>query len=105
MTHTQYATGTHYGSAGGAKKPSHPVQILTKLGMHFSALFMLWYNRRAMFKLSRLEDRILADIGLTRADIEWALSLPWHVDPTEALNDRLRCRRSAARWAQSGLSG
>jgi hypothetical protein len=63
--------------------------------------FERWSNRRAIYKLARLEDRILRDIGVTRADVEWALSLPAEVDVSIALNDLVQRRRDAARWART----
>lgn len=39
-----------------------------------------WYLRRAIRALGRLDDRMLADIGLTRGDIEFVVRSgpPWH---------------------------
>ncbi len=56
-------------------------------------------NRRAVYRLARLEDHNLADIGLSRADIDWAMAQPWHLDATEGLAKRVECRRSAKHWA------
>jgi uncharacterized protein YjiS (DUF1127 family) len=50
-------------------------------------------NRAAAAKLARLDDRMLADIGLTRSDLSDAYSQPlWH-DPTEILARRAHERR------------
>ncbi len=60
----------------------------------------LWNNRRAVFRLAQLDARGLRDIGLQPADVDWALSLPWRVDLSLALSERVAQRRAAARWAR-----
>ncbi len=44
-------------------------------------------NRREVRDLQRLDDRALKDIGLARADVEAALGLPIHLDPSRHLVD------------------
>ena len=52
-------------------------------------------NRRVAGQLARLDDRMLADIGLTRSDLRDAYSEPlWH-DPTDVLARRAAERRSS----------
>ncbi|MEC9369628.1 MAG: DUF1127 domain-containing protein [Pseudomonadota bacterium] len=77
------------------------------LGSWFSALFRqigrfseLYMSKRSLLLLSRADDRMLKDIGVTRGDIDWALSQPWHVDGTVALAARIERRRSARRTAR-----
>mgnify|MGYP002622254493 CR=1 FL=1 len=43
-------------------------------------------NRREVNYLSRLSDHQLADIGLTRTDLEVAMHSPFKVDPTARLS-------------------
>ena len=57
-------------------------------------------NRRAAASLGSLDDRMLADIGITRSDLRDAYSEPlWH-DPTDVLAwraaERRRTRRRSA---------
>ena len=42
-------------------------------------------NRSELKELLRYDDRLLADIGLTRGDVEWALYQTHDSDGTEAL--------------------
>ncbi len=52
------------------------------------ALVAAWtalVNRRQVRRLSELDDYLLADIGLSRADVEDAASLPIYEDPTARL--------------------
>jgi len=54
-------------------------------------------NRRAATALACLDDRMLADIGLTRSDLRDAYSEPlWH-DPTDVLVGRAAERRQSRR--------
>lgn len=59
-----------------------------------------WMNRRAVVHLARHDDRMLEDIGLTRGDVDWALSHSLMDDPSLALAKRIERRRNAARWAR-----
>jgi uncharacterized protein YjiS (DUF1127 family) len=62
-------------------------------------------NRRTAGRLAGLDDRMLADIGLTRSDLRDAYAEPlWH-DPTDVLARRAAERRSGRlrNWA-SGAS-
>lgn len=53
------------------------------------AVFSSWRNRRLVVSMRDFDDAQLADIGLTRGDVESALSMP-SLDPTQHLiNARL----------------
>ncbi|GAB4225874.1 MAG: hypothetical protein Kow0032_02480 [Methyloligellaceae bacterium] len=77
-----------------------PRHVILRLARKLGDAFALWSNRRAVHKLARLEDRFLADIGISRADVERALSRPWHVDPSRELQKSVSQRRAATRWAR-----
>jgi uncharacterized protein YjiS (DUF1127 family) len=72
------------------------VPALFALVRRLSSLRANWRELRG---LARLHDAHLADIGLSRADVDWAMARPWHEDPTRALARRMECRRDARRWA------
>lgn len=59
-------------------------------------LWKSWRNRRNVQRLLEADDRMLADIGLSRSDVVGALSSPLHDDPSlllvRARNDRRRAR-------------
>ncbi len=65
----------------------------------FSRLFHNWKARREVSQLAGFDDFMLADIGVSRADVEWAAKLPLTTDATEALEQRttLRHRHQPAR--------
>ena len=52
-------------------------------------------HRRELGQLAERDDRMLADIGLTRGDLHDASSEPFWVDPTPTLQERTRrqCRK------------
>ena len=61
-------------------------------------------NRRDAAILTGLDDRMLADIGLTRGDLRDAYSEPVWRDPTAILVDRGQERRVNRRRVVTGLS-
>lgn len=64
-------------------------------------LFRAWFRRRRFAALRRLSDEQLHDVGLTRDDILWGLSLPLRTDATRAVEVRRCCaaRRAGERDA------
>ena len=49
-----------------------------------ASLFASWRNRRLVVSMRDFDDAQLADIGLTRGDVESALKMP-SLDPTQHL--------------------
>ena len=62
-------------------------------------------NRRDATTLAGLDERMLADIGLTRGDVRDAFSEPVWRDPTAILVSRVHERRGARRRGLPGASG
>jgi uncharacterized protein YjiS (DUF1127 family) len=62
-----------------------------------------WRHRSDAAALAALDDRMLADIGLTRADLNDALAEPLWRDPTNVLARRRGERRRARRAAMTAL--
>lgn len=59
-------------------------------------LWRAWSNRRQVQSLLDADDRMLADIGLSRGDVIGSLSTPLDVDPSRQLI-RARAERMSAR--------
>lgn len=70
-----------------------------KLAKTVGAIGRVMERRRVMSELAGLDDRMLRDIGLTRADLRDATSGPTFADPTRTLVQRATERRAAARLA------
>ena len=62
----------------------------------FSRLFHNWKARREVTQLAGFDDFMLADIGINRADVEWAAHLPLTTDATEALEEKITLRHRHA---------
>jgi uncharacterized protein YjiS (DUF1127 family) len=76
----------------------------------FKAAAIRLRNRHDAMRLAALDDRMLADIGLTRCDLRDAYAEPlWH-DPTDVLARRAAERRTSRRrsafelYAAAGLA-
>ena len=61
-------------------------------------------HRREATRLAALDDRMLADIGLTRSDLRDAYAEPLWQDPTEVLAVRAAERRTSRRRSAFELS-
>jgi uncharacterized protein YjiS (DUF1127 family) len=68
----------------------------------FSRLFHNWKARREVSQLAGFDDFMLADIGVSRADVEWATRLPLSTDATEALEARATLRQRHAPVKRAG---
>ncbi|MBI3436983.1 MAG: DUF1127 domain-containing protein [Proteobacteria bacterium] len=58
---------------------------------------LAYRHRKALILLARVDDRMLADIGLTRGDLRDAAALPKWKDPTALLYARAAEKRLSAR--------
>jgi len=81
--------------------PSHVARLVNLLSDIVVArtreLVQLVKHRHDANRLATLDDRMLADIGLTRGDVRDAYSEPVWRDPTAILVSRARERRSSRR--------
>jgi uncharacterized protein YjiS (DUF1127 family) len=59
------------------------------------ATWQIIFARRELARLADLDDRMLADIGLTRSDLLVAGSAPLWQNPTSILGQRVSSRRAA----------
>lgn len=58
------------------------------LGSALVTLYHNWQAHREVARLSRYDDHMLKDIGVTRDDIYWVRHLPLSENPRLALEDR-----------------
>ena len=83
------------------KAAAHPVSPASGSGRggitsFISRAMSHWSDRRMVNAISQLDDHLLADIGLTRTDLDWALHQPSSGRPSEELA-RLAAERRARR--------
>jgi len=57
-------------------------------------------NRRSVRGMALLDDRLLADIGLSRSDVASALAQPVWVDPSRDLAETVANRRKGRLWGR-----
>ena len=94
--------------AGISRPIGFPVARLTAaiaqaLAARLRRLSQAYRNRTDATILAGLDDRMLADIGITRSDVRDALAEPlWH-DPTALLRSRALERRLSRHGISSGL--
>lgn len=74
-----------------------PAGVLSALLRSASAALRSWNNRRQVKALGEFDDHLLADIGVTREDVRWALDLPFSHDPGIELQRRA-LRNRARSW-------
>jgi uncharacterized protein YjiS (DUF1127 family) len=63
-------------------------QIGGSLASNVLRLFQNWRARRDVARLETFDDHMLADIGLSRGDVEWASHLPLSANASQALEGR-----------------
>jgi uncharacterized protein YjiS (DUF1127 family) len=86
---------------GGSAGPSPLGEALVAAGRAVSQFIEARRGRREILRLASFEDSMLADIGIARSDVEWALMQPWNADPSLALEHRINRRKESVRWARS----
>jgi uncharacterized protein YjiS (DUF1127 family) len=90
----------------GRKAPARPGLAAFKRLVHtLREAVSTWRSRRdsrdAFVNLLHQDDRILADIGVLRDEVEWAARLPLAVDAATALRDTAAARRRAEERARA----
>ena len=79
--------------------PGVPAKLMRGLRNCFGAARQLYRTRRSRAAIAALltqTDRMLKDIGVSRADVERALSKRWDKDPSQALSEDRRRKRMQA---------
>lgn len=71
--------------------------VVARMGERAQAFFVSITRRRQIEALGALDDRMLADIGVTRADLEEAARWSLWGDPGERLAEIAEERRAARR--------
>lgn len=59
----------------------------------FSLVYCL-RRRRRLYRMQRLDDHMLDDIGVTREELLWAINLPLRVNAALEMHDRAKARRA-----------
>jgi uncharacterized protein YjiS (DUF1127 family) len=104
MPETSFAPSMQFeeASMAAAYKFSSSSQTYSEAGLAFVLPVIIaglrriaraFRNRRDAGKLAILDDRMLADIGITRSDLRDAYAEPLWRDPTDILAGRARERR------------
>jgi uncharacterized protein YjiS (DUF1127 family) len=76
---------------------SAPAGLLATLINTARTVWVAGLRRRKLASLLDLDDHMLADVGVTRADVKWALDLPFSHDPGLELQRRA-LRNRARGW-------
>ncbi|GGK44604.1 DUF1127 domain-containing protein [Salinarimonas ramus] len=79
--------------------------LIVSLAATFGAIWKAMVNRRAVMRLSDLDDRLLEDIGVTRSDVHCALAEPYRVDPSHRLALRRLERKHTRQPTLTVVSG
>ena len=67
---------------------SAPGSLLATALQALRTAWNAWARRRKLASLLDLDDHMLADVGVTREDVKWALDLPFSYDPGLELQRR-----------------
>ncbi len=90
--------------AAGRTSPSVFASVIAAVATGLRAIARAMKNRRDATMLAGMDDRMLADIGLTRSDLRDAYAEPLWRDPTDVLAGRARDKRRYRGPRGSGLS-
>ena len=82
-----------------ASQQSVTAGLLSSLTNTAVRVYRNWKNRREVVLLTELDDHVLEDIGVTRGDVEAALSEPFSYDPSLQLQ-RIALR-NRGRWQRT----
>ncbi len=77
-------------AAEAMHRPARPVARVVNV---LVAVFTAWKNRRDFYRLGEMSETELADIGLTRSDLNVVVDLPFGRDPTIYLGSIAEARR------------
>jgi uncharacterized protein YjiS (DUF1127 family) len=83
---------------------SYPLKLAARLVHRLWRVTIAIKHRQALARLAERDDRMLADIGLSRGDLYYALFAPYWVDPTAILQQRARRRCHEADRGRSDSS-
>jgi uncharacterized protein YjiS (DUF1127 family) len=75
------------------KRAALPLRACRMIAMLVRAICQIVGSRRELGRLADLDDRMLADIGLTRSDLHAARFAPLWQDPTSSLKRRWKSER------------
>jgi uncharacterized protein YjiS (DUF1127 family) len=92
MTRSAATMKTHTGTS-----------ILGQFARALNSLVKAFKDRREVMNLAEFDDRMLADIGLTRGDVRSALEEPMHQSPSWVLVRRADQRARSARKARPAV--
>ena len=85
------------------KRAALPLDAGKTIAMLVRAIWQIVGSRKELARLADLDDRMLADIGLTRSDLHVARFAPFWQDPTSILKRRVKRRWGASVSLNRGL--
>lgn len=84
-------------SFSAARTPSGALlHALDRAVAHARSVAVALRHRRELMQLCAWDDRLLADVGLTRSELVGALQVPLSRDPSQVLSARNVRRRASA---------